>query len=265
MIKLTNTEKTLINLCKLNIPKYNIYNNRMDILKAFYKDIYGYDLKEYPDMYDCFLGTIFDILLKLQLKISNDQSGNNIQLLNIFNAAFSKSMMRPDDLPIERAISELYGLIQCNTVLNKDGSKRYDIPSIKKTMIKHLITILTKRKIVISTNKYQHILLYNLMIEHVKKHGCENKYLKKTVYNNNITKFHHKANYICYACEEVTDKYGDKWCSNCPIKWVNNKPNIYAICEQNHYSVYYKLLIAYDNKQTKKVITLLEEIRDLWK
>ncbi len=46
------------------------------------------------------------------------------QLNNIFNASFGRTISREQDLPIERAISELCGLIQCNEVI-ENGVNRY--------------------------------------------------------------------------------------------------------------------------------------------
>jgi hypothetical protein len=54
-------------------------------------------------------------------------------LKSIFKSAFAKSPARSDELPIERAIAELCGLIQCNQVMVFDTNDterkiaRYDL------------------------------------------------------------------------------------------------------------------------------------------
>lgn len=125
MIKLTNTECDIIKLCKLHYQDiYPLTGKWANTLKPLFKKIYGWDPdddRNYADYLNC----VFNKLLDIYLKIQEDKSGNNRQLRSIFEAAFYKSITRDDELPIERAISELCGLIQCNTVLEEDGTERY--------------------------------------------------------------------------------------------------------------------------------------------
>ena len=126
MIHLEKTEKQWIKLCKGQLKeRYPFTGQWVNTLKPLFTEIYGWN----PDTdgnYNDYLVCIFNKLLDIHLKIAHDQSGSNIQLREIFGAAFFKSISRKDDLPIERAISQLCGLIQCNTVI-EDKVLRYDL------------------------------------------------------------------------------------------------------------------------------------------
>jgi hypothetical protein len=127
MINLDYNEKQWIKLCKLHLKeKYPSTGRWVDNLKGMFTDFYGWN----PDTdgnYQDFLVTMFNRLFEIYLKIQDDRSGNNLQLREIFGAAFFKSPARDDDQPIERAISQLCGLIQCNTVLDDNGNTRYNL------------------------------------------------------------------------------------------------------------------------------------------
>jgi len=123
MINLTNPEKDWIKLCKGHYTsKYPFQGKWVETLKPLFTKIYGWNPND--DNYRDYLNCMFNKLLELYLKIADDQSGNNIQLRGIFEAAFYKGIVRTDDLPIERAISELCGLISRNRVLS-DSEERY--------------------------------------------------------------------------------------------------------------------------------------------
>ena len=94
-----------------------------DVLKPMFEEIYGYNPQENKND---FLNCIFEKLLDIYLKIQLDGTGCNGQLKQIFDCAFHKSFFREQELPIERAISELCGLIQCNKV-NENGVTRYNL------------------------------------------------------------------------------------------------------------------------------------------
>ena len=127
LIKLEKSEKKMILFCKGHLKtKYPFKNNWVSSFKPLFKDIYGWDPNEDNNYHDYLVG-LFNKLLDIQLKIEDDRSGDNIQLRGIFSAAFSKGVVRTDDLPIERAISELCGLIQCNTVWEKETGIRYNL------------------------------------------------------------------------------------------------------------------------------------------
>jgi hypothetical protein len=124
MIQLTPSEKKIIKLCKGHFQqRYPFTGKWATNLVPLFEEIYGWD----PNSdYGGYLNVLFNKLLEIHLKIQDDQSGNNLQLRSIFEAAFYKGIVRTDDLPIERAIAQLCGLIQSNTVIER-GEARYNI------------------------------------------------------------------------------------------------------------------------------------------
>ena len=127
MIHLEESEKNMIRFCKGHYKnKYPFKNSWVSSFKPLFKEIYGWDPNEDNNYHDYLVG-LFNKLLDIHLKIEDDLSGNNVQLRGIFSAAFTKGIVRTDDLPIERAISELCGLIQSNTVLDKENGNRYSL------------------------------------------------------------------------------------------------------------------------------------------
>jgi hypothetical protein len=127
MINLTSTERDIIKLCKGHFQEtYPFTGKWANTLKPLFKKIYGWDPEE-QDNYHSYLNCVFDKLLTIHLKIVDDQSGSNLQLKSIFEAAFYKGIVRNDDLPIERSIAALCGLIQGNRVIEEDGTARYTL------------------------------------------------------------------------------------------------------------------------------------------
>lgn len=127
MIQLDNNEKRWIKLCKGHYEKEHPFKGSwIDNLKPLFIELYGWNPDE-DNNYGDYLNCIFNKLLDIYLKIADDQSGNNNQLRGIFNAAFSKSISRTEDLPIERAIAKLCGLIQCNKVTDENHINRYEL------------------------------------------------------------------------------------------------------------------------------------------
>lgn len=127
MIELSKNEKTLILICKGHLKdKYPSTGSWSKTLSPFCLELFGWDANE-DNNYNDYLNGIFYYLLKLYLKIELNQSGDSIYyLLEIFNATFNKTISNDEELPIERAISKLCGLIQCNIIL-KNGIKRYEL------------------------------------------------------------------------------------------------------------------------------------------
>jgi len=126
MIHLEPTEKRWIKLCKLHYEdKYPMTGSWVNTLKPMFIEIYGWNPDE-DNNYRDYLNCIFNKLFDIYLKIADDRSGNNNHLRSIFSAAFYKSISRMDELPIERSISELCGLIQCNTV-RENEEQRYEL------------------------------------------------------------------------------------------------------------------------------------------
>lgn len=126
-IQLDKTEKKIIKFCKGHYKeKYPFKGSWVESFKPLFLEIYGWDPDEDNNYHDYLTG-LFGKLLELHLKIKYDRSGHEVQLKGIFSAAFSKSIVRTDDLPIERAISELCGLIQNNLVYSEETGQRYNL------------------------------------------------------------------------------------------------------------------------------------------
>ena len=127
MIELTKSEKRLILLCKGQLREEFPFNgNWAKTIAPFCIELFGWDANE-DDNYNDYLRGIFNYLLKLYLKIELNQSGDPIHYLSgVFYASFNKSISRDDDLPIERAISELCALIQTNPIFD-NGFERYQL------------------------------------------------------------------------------------------------------------------------------------------
>lgn len=126
MIKLTKYEKQWIKLCKGHYK--DIYPNRGRWTKTMiplFIEIYGWNPNQ-DNNYRDYLNCIFNKLLEIHLKIVHDQSGTNLQLRSIFNAAFYIGISNNQRRPIERAIAELCGLIQNNLVI-ENGKNRYEL------------------------------------------------------------------------------------------------------------------------------------------
>lgn len=127
MINLTKAETKWIKFCKFHYEKqYPWKGSWVESMKPLFTEIYGWNPDEdnnYHDYLDC----IFNKLFEIQLKISDDKSGSNYQIKSIFKSAFYKSPGRQNELPIERAICELCGMIQNNQVIESDGLIRYDL------------------------------------------------------------------------------------------------------------------------------------------
>jgi hypothetical protein len=125
MITLTTIEKDIIKLCKGYYRDLYPYTGKWsNTLMPLFKKYYGWNPE---DDYNEYLNVLFSKLLDIHLKIANDKSGFNHLLKGVFSAAFYKSIVRDEVLPIERSISELCGLIQGNPVREEDGTKRYNL------------------------------------------------------------------------------------------------------------------------------------------
>lgn len=129
-IHLTDAELKIIKFCKMHYNKSNIYKTRhknptwVQSFMPLFEEIYGWSSRQH---YNDFLGCVFNKLLEIQTKISDDQSGRNLQLNEVFQAAFQKSWRHPEKKPVERAIAQLASNIRHNIVRLKDGTKRYEL------------------------------------------------------------------------------------------------------------------------------------------
>lgn len=126
MITLSKTEKDWIKACKGHFKsKYPSQGEWTETLKPLFTEIYGWN-PDADNNYRDYLNCLFNKLLEIHLMIVDDQSGSNLQMRGIFEAAFYKGICRDQALPIERAIAELCGLIQNNIVV-VDGENRYEL------------------------------------------------------------------------------------------------------------------------------------------
>jgi hypothetical protein len=126
MIQLTQSEIKWIKLCKNHYydTRTPINPGWIGMMQDMFEEIYGWSPYEFRAD---FLSCIFNQLLDIWLKISNDQSGTNRQLHSIFSAAFSKSISREEESSVERAILELRSLIAFTSVIDENNNKRFEL------------------------------------------------------------------------------------------------------------------------------------------
>jgi len=127
MIQLDKYEKQWILLIKGQLQeKYPYKGKWVETLKSLFTEIYGWNPDENNNYHD-YLRGVFNKLLDIQLKIKDNWADDNGQLKEIFFASFYKGIINDDELPIERAIGKLCGLIQCTSVIDNIGNKRFDL------------------------------------------------------------------------------------------------------------------------------------------
>ena len=127
MIKLTEQEKQWIRLCKGHLKnEYPFTGNWIKTIKPMFIEIYGWDPNQ-DNNYESYLNCLFEKLFEIYMKIKNDKSGTNLQLRQLFHCSFNKGIyVYNQELPIERAICRLCGMIQNNTVFEA-GFERYNL------------------------------------------------------------------------------------------------------------------------------------------
>lgn len=126
MIELKPIEKKLILIIKGHFQKeYPFCNNWSKTLAPFCIELFGWSADE--SNYHDYLRGIVHYLLKLHSKIEYNKSGDDLyhvhELLDVMSC---KYVLYDDELPIERAISYLCGVIQNNPVIENE-EKRYDL------------------------------------------------------------------------------------------------------------------------------------------
>lgn len=127
MIKLDKYEKQWILLIKGQLnDKYPYTGTWTETLKPLFIEIYGWNPDE-DNNYHGYLRGVFNKLLDIHMKIKDNWYDENGQLKEIFFASFYKSIFYNEELPIERAISKLCGIIQYTSVVDSDGIKRFDL------------------------------------------------------------------------------------------------------------------------------------------
>jgi hypothetical protein len=126
MIQLSEPEKQWIRLAKGHLKKVYPYKGRMiQTAKPLFLDIYGWNPDE-DNNYKDYCDGLFKKLLDIHLKIQDDQSNSNFQLYSIFKVAFN-NQYKEKLTPIERAINQLFSLIQNTPYLNDDKQPRYEL------------------------------------------------------------------------------------------------------------------------------------------
>ena len=132
MIELTKYERELINICKGRRGELDPENKLtvIELFAAYYmKHFASYYMKHYaldPNDYPEWRSVIFNKLFNTYMKIRDWKGSTNQDIIEIFTSSFSKGYVRYQDEPVERAMAELYGAIQCTTVLKK-GVKRFEL------------------------------------------------------------------------------------------------------------------------------------------
>lgn len=122
-IFLSKQEQQWILLIKGHYKKeYPYVGEWTETLKPMFDKVYGWTAGEF---YNDYLNCIFGKLLSIHSKIATNYCKER-ELIEIFNASFSKSFSREQELPIERAISKLCGLIQCSLVF-ENGVNRFNL------------------------------------------------------------------------------------------------------------------------------------------
>ena len=126
-IKLDKYETMWIKLIKGHLwDKYPPKGRWHETLKPMFIEHYRWDPDEGSN-YNDYLYGMFNKLLDVYMKIKDRWTDENGQLKEIFDAVFSKGISYDEELPRERAIHKLCGLIQCNKVINEDGTERYKL------------------------------------------------------------------------------------------------------------------------------------------
>lgn len=104
MIELDNNEKHWILLIKGQlVDEYSYKGKFIDIMKKMFIEKYGWNPDKDNNYHD-YLRCIFNKLLDIHIKISDDKSESNNQLKEIFKACFYKGISNDSELPIERQL-----------------------------------------------------------------------------------------------------------------------------------------------------------------
>jgi hypothetical protein len=125
-IQLSDNDKKWIKLCKLHYAdKYPSTGEWTNTLKPLFIEIYGYNPDEddnYHDYLNCIFNKLFDVYNKIK-----EEGHSERELKELFEAAFYERFHINQELPIERTIARLCGLIQINTFRDKEGNERYNL------------------------------------------------------------------------------------------------------------------------------------------
>ena len=131
MIELRDFEKDLVKLTKghYSSEKCNIYpykGNWHETIKPLFLKYYGWNPDEDNNYHD-YLQCLFNVLFKLNNKISDaSEEQKDHEIVNVFKSSFNKRISNDHELPIERAIQALCGMIQFSNLI-KDGVMRFNL------------------------------------------------------------------------------------------------------------------------------------------
>ena len=123
-IELTKSEARLVRLCKGRHP-YKRSSTILELMFKYYKTYYNAFESTDEQVYKTAMSVMFSNLLNVYMLIREGKGYKYNDLETIFSASFGKSYFRTQELPIERAIAQLYGLIQSTKVRDKIGSRYY--------------------------------------------------------------------------------------------------------------------------------------------
>jgi hypothetical protein len=125
-IKLNPNDVIWIKLLKgHSFDLYPFNESWIDTIKPLFIKLYGWNPNEDNNHHD-YLNCLFDRLYNLYVKIEYPER-INYSTKELFRISHYKSISINNELPIERGIIKLIGLIQGVEILNTDGSKRFNI------------------------------------------------------------------------------------------------------------------------------------------
>lgn len=125
-IALTKSDKEIIRLCK-GKHRFKPCDTHIDLLKKYYNKNYCVNADEY---YKEFLSCMFSNLLDVFMKIRSNKGTVNSDILSLFHNSFEKNCFREQEMPIERALTELFSQIRLTAVRetkNGNSVKRFDL------------------------------------------------------------------------------------------------------------------------------------------
>lgn len=125
-IELNPNEVMWIRLLKgYSFDLYPFKESWIETIKPLFTNVYGWNPDEdnnYHDYLDCLFNRLYDIYIKIE-----HPERINYSIKELFKISHYKSISIDNELPIERGIIKLIGLIQGVEILNIDGSKRFNI------------------------------------------------------------------------------------------------------------------------------------------
>ena len=126
MIQLTESDKVMILICKMNLQeKYPIKDSIPEKFIPYWIEYYAWDPMT-DNNYEDYLNGLFFRMYEVYKKIKDDQSGTDLEMRNLFSALMYKGISNDSEKPILRGINHLHGLIQFTQVVT-DDVKRFSL------------------------------------------------------------------------------------------------------------------------------------------